>query len=85
MFKKQARLSTNDHPDMGDQYVFVGMDADTDWLFRIWQERDARSAYYFIRDLKDRIQGRPQVTTDGFRPYLMRWKIAWVRTLTMLS
>jgi IS1 family transposase len=71
VFKKQARLNTEDHPDMGDQYVFVGMDADTKLVIsHLVGKRDAASAYYFIRDLKDRVQGRPQVTTDGFKPYI---------------
>jgi IS1 family transposase len=71
VFKKQARLSSDDHPDMGDQYVFVGMDADTKLVIsHLVGKRDAASAFYFIRDLKDRVQGRPQVTTDGFRPYI---------------
>jgi IS1 family transposase len=71
VFKKQARLSTDDHPDMGDHYVFVGMDADTKLVIsHLVGKRDATSAYYFIRDMKDRITGRPQVTTDGFRAYL---------------
>jgi len=71
VFKKQAHLNTEDHPDMGDQYVFVGMDADTKLVIsHLVGKRDAVSAYYFIRDLKDRVQGRPQVTTDGFRPYI---------------
>jgi len=71
VFKKQARLSTEDHPDMGDQYVFVAMDVDTKLIIsHLVGKRDAASAYYFIRDMKDRVQGRPQVTTDGFRAYL---------------
>lgn len=71
VFKKQARLTSDDHPDMGDQYVFVGMDADTKLVIsHLVGKRDAASAFYFIRDLKDRVQGRPQVTTDGFRPYI---------------
>lgn len=71
VFKKQARLSSLDHPDMGDQYVFIGMDADTKLVIsHLVGKRDATSAYHFMRDLKDRVQGRPQVTTDGFRPYI---------------
>lgn len=71
VFKKQARLSSQDHPDMGDQYVFIGMDADTKLVIsHLVGKRDATSAYNFMRDLKDRVQGRPQVTTDGFKPYI---------------
>ena len=28
------------------------------------------STYYFMHDLKDRVSGRIQLTTDGFRPYI---------------
>ena len=58
VFKKQARLSSDDHPDMGNQYVFVGMDADTKLVISyLVGKRDAASAYYFIRDMKDRVRG----------------------------
>jgi transposase-like protein len=71
VFKKQARLSTEDHPSMGDQYVFIGMDADTKLVIsHLVGKRDATSAYYFMSDLRDRVSNRPQITTDGFRPYV---------------
>lgn len=71
VFKKQARLNTEDHPSMGDQYVFVAMDADTKLVIsHLVGKRDGNSAYHFIRDLKERVVGRPQITTDGFRPYI---------------
>ncbi len=71
VFKKQARLSTEDHPSMGDQYVFIGMDADTKLVIsHLVGKRDATTAYYFMRDMRDRVKNRPQITTDGFKPYV---------------
>jgi IS1 family transposase len=33
-------------------------------------KRDGTSAYYFMRDLKDRLSTKVQLTTDGFKPYI---------------
>jgi IS1 family transposase len=72
VFKKQARISTDESAaGMGDQYVFVGIDADTKLVIsHLVGKRDATSAYYFMRDLKDRLATRVQLTTDGFKPYI---------------
>lgn len=69
---KQARLNGNhNHADMGDQYVFVGMDADSKLVISyLVGKRDPTSAFYFMADLKERLANRVQLTTDGFRPYL---------------
>lgn len=72
VFKKQARISSDDDDAiMGDQYVFVGMDADTKLVIsHLVGKRDAATAYYLIRDLQERLANRVQLTTDGFKPYL---------------
>ncbi|QNI31001.1 DDE-type integrase/transposase/recombinase [Alloacidobacterium dinghuense] len=72
VFKKQARIGIDtDEPHIGDQYVFVGMDADTKLVIsHLVGKRDGQSAYYFMRDLRERVVGRIQLTTDGFKPYL---------------
>ena len=71
VFKKQARLVAGaDDPEFGDQYVFVGMDADTKLVIsHLVGKRDAASTYYFMRDMRERVIGRIQLTTDGFKPY----------------
>jgi IS1 family transposase len=70
VFKKQARIGLADDPEMGDQYVFVGMDADTKLVIsHLVGKRDASSTYYFMCDLRERVIGRIQLTTDGFKPY----------------
>lgn len=72
VFKKQARIvDQNDSGEFGDQYVFVGLDADTKLVIsHLVGKRDTQSAYYFMRDLESRITSRIQLTTDGFKPYL---------------
>ena len=72
VFKKQARISVDESAaGIGDQYVFVGIDADSKLVIsHLVGRRDAASAYYFMRDLKDRLASRVQLTTDGFKPYI---------------
>ncbi len=71
VFKKQAQLNTEDHPSMGDQYVFVALDADTKLVIsHLVGKRDGASTFYLISDLRNRVVGRPQITTDGFKPYI---------------
>lgn len=72
VFKKQGRISVDESSaGIGDQYVFVGIDAETKLVIsHLVGKRDGTSAYYFMRDLKDRINTRIQLTTDGFRPYI---------------
>jgi len=72
VFKKQARLTiTDDETVRGDQYVFVGMDADTKLVIsHLVGKRDATTAFYVVQDLQKRLANRVQLTTDGFRPYL---------------
>jgi IS1 family transposase len=71
VFKKQGRISVNESAaGIGDQYVFVGIDAESKLVIsHLVGKRDGNSAYYFMRDLKDRLATRVQLTTDGFRPY----------------
>lgn len=72
VFKKQARLNgDDDHAERGDQYVFTGMDSETKLIIsHLVGKRDAMTAFNLIRDLKDRLANRVQLTTDGFKPYL---------------
>jgi len=71
VFKKQARILGSEALEVGDQYVFVGIDADTKLVISyLVGKRDARSTYYFMRDLRARVVTRIQLTTDGFKPYI---------------
>jgi len=70
--KKQKRVRPWDRPDIGDQFVFVALDADTKLVpcFLVGR-RDAPNAETFMLDLARRMKGRIQLTTDGFRPYVL--------------
>lgn len=70
--KKERKVDVEDNPLLvGDQYVFVAMDSETKIVpcFRVGK-RTAANAWYFVRDLEQRLAGRVQLTTDGFRPYI---------------
>jgi hypothetical protein len=55
VFKKQARISVDESAaGIGDQYVFVGIEADTKLVIsHLVGKRDATSAFYFMQDLRE--------------------------------
>jgi IS1 family transposase len=59
------------HPDAGDIWLWVAIDADTK-LVPAWflGQRDFRTAKFFVGDLASRLRNRVQITTDGHRPYI---------------
>jgi IS1 family transposase len=59
------------HPDAGDIWLWVAVDADTK-LVPCWTlgSRDTRTARDFVDDLASRLRHRVQLTSDGFKPYL---------------
>jgi IS1 family transposase len=70
--KKEKRVNGTDNPELvGDQYVFVAMDSETKLIpcFRVGK-RNAENTWYFVQDLQERLAGRVQLTSDGFKPYL---------------
>lgn len=70
--KHERFVTDKDNPvEVGDQYVFVAMDSETKLIpcFRVGK-RNAENTWFFVQDLQERLAGRVQLTTDGFRPYL---------------
>jgi IS1 family transposase len=70
--KKDKRVNGDDNVVLvGDQYVFVALDAETKLVpcFRVGK-RSAENTWYFVRDLQERLRYRVQLTTDGYRAYL---------------
>jgi IS1 family transposase len=59
------------HPDAGDIWLWVAIDADTK-LVPCWTlgSRDFRTAKKFVADLASRLSNRVQITSDGHRPYV---------------
>ncbi len=56
----------------GDVYTWTALCSDTKLMvsYRV-DRRDEQAAHAFIQDLPGRLANRVQLTTDGFRPYLM--------------
>lgn len=69
--KKQGHLQPSDPPELGDQYTYVGLDAIRRAIvaFRVGK-REAATTDAFALDLRERILNRPQITSDGFQPYV---------------
>ena len=54
----------------GSVWTWVAIDADTKRVVSyLMGERDPETANTFVADLRDRIDSRIQLTSDGFRPY----------------
>ena len=69
--KKQARVTTKRESKIkGDQYTFVAM-ADTSKaiISHVTGKRDTASTRRFIRDLRERVLGAPEISTDGWPSY----------------
>lgn len=70
--KRERRVSIEESDEVGEQYTFVGMDADTKLVFAwLTGKRTTASTITFMRDLYSRTAWglHPQVTTDGWGPY----------------
>lgn len=67
---KEKRRKDTDPWEFGDQYVFVGIDAVSKLVvgYRVGK-RDGANTSTFCVDLRKRILGAPQISTDGFKPY----------------
>lgn len=68
--KKQARVTPDDAPGVGEAYTFVALDA-TARLAISWcvGKRDQETANAFMADLRSRLVTMPQMTSDGFAAY----------------
>jgi len=68
---KEAHRDESDPPEYGDAYTWVALDARTKIVpcFRV-EKRTAAAANVFAADLRARVLGKPQITTDGFKPYV---------------
>jgi len=67
----QRRLRLDAPSERGDAYTWIAIDSTTRMILSYYVgRRDADSANAFMRDLSQRVDGRFQLTTDGFRPYV---------------
>src|SRR6202049_1201799 len=68
--KKQKNVLRHEINAKGDQYVFIGM-AGTQKAIISWGvgKRNTESTMDFLHDLRGRLIGQPEISTDGFHPY----------------
>jgi IS1 family transposase len=68
--KKQKRVQGHEIQAKGDQYVFVGLAGSQKAIvsFHVGK-RDGDNTDCFIRDLRERVIGLPEISTDGFPAY----------------
>ena len=68
--KKQKRVLRHEISHKGDQYTFVAMSASAKAIIAYHTgKRDTEKTDLFIQDLRQRVIGAPEISTDGFLPY----------------
>lgn len=70
--KKRVRVRKGDSPEIGDQWIYVAIDADTKLIpsFRVGK-RVRHDTWAFLWDLYHRLAHRVQLTTDGLNHYTL--------------
>jgi IS1 family transposase len=68
--KKQKRVERHEAFAKGDQYVYIAMAGTQKAIisYRVGK-RDSENTDLFVHDLRTRVIGAPEISTDGFRPY----------------
>lgn len=68
--KKQKRVTRKDEPVKGDQYVFTALASASKAIvgYRIGK-RNGDNAEAFLADLRGRVIGKPEISTDGLHYY----------------
>ena len=68
---KQKNLQDHSPAEYGDMYLWLALDDRSKVViaYRLGK-RTAETATAFLADLRARLRNRPQITTDGFAPYV---------------
>ena len=69
--KKQHHVQDHHPPEQGDCYLWLALDDRSKVVvaYRLGK-RTAENAKALLADLRGRLRNRPQITTDGFAPYV---------------
>jgi IS1 family transposase len=68
--KKQRRVTKTDSRDLGDQYTFIALGSVSRAIISYRTgKRSGETTDDFIRDLRERVIGSPEISADGFRHY----------------
>ncbi len=67
---KQKRVTAQDAPIRGDQYTYIALAASTKAIIAYQTgKRNADTTDLFVRDLRERVLGSPEISSDGYYPY----------------
>jgi IS1 family transposase len=68
--KKRRQVTKADGPNIGDQYVFTAMAATAKAIisYRVGK-RDGANTRAFVADLRERVLGRPEISSDAWVSY----------------
>lgn len=68
--KNPQRRRPSFNPEKGDQYAFIALGASSRAIIAYRTgKRDPELTDQFIQDLRGRVIGSPEITTDGWHPY----------------
>ncbi|MBI1817212.1 MAG: transposase [Deltaproteobacteria bacterium] len=69
--KKQKQVKNGDAPELGDVWLFVALAANQKAVisYRVGK-RTSENTRHLVNDLRFRILNRPQITADGYAPYI---------------
>jgi IS1 family transposase len=68
--KKQKHLKRTDSHEKGDQYTFVALASSSRAIITYRTgKRDTGTTQEFMADLRERVLGSPEISTDGYLPY----------------
>jgi IS1 family transposase len=68
--KKQKRVERYELSHKGDQYTFIALASSAKAIVSYrTDKRDSENTDLFVQDLRERVIGAPEISTDGFHPY----------------
>jgi IS1 family transposase len=68
--KKQKRVERHEISHKGDQYTFIALASSAKAIISYRTgKRDSENTDLFVQDLRQRVLGIPEISTDGFHPY----------------
>lgn len=69
--KKKKNVKDSDPDTVGEQFIYIAIDA-TSKAILAWfiGKRDTRNTIQFVKNVKRRILGNPEISTDGYAPYI---------------
>jgi IS1 family transposase len=69
--KKRRNVQEHDPETVGDQFIYLAMDSTSKAIISWFVgKRSARNTINFVRDVRHRVLGNPEISTDGYTPYI---------------